>query len=155
MSSTAMSQHLDPHCGNHEYDLRSIFSFATHYEGNKEPYILVLDPVWVKTDYKLEGTIQFVDYLRAAFNVSGQGSRGHFFRWSISNITVEILTSEFPMHRSIYSCKLNPISSPISGGSNSLYCWQDVWVVTADQMLQWVQTPTKKADLNSFAPFQC
>lgn len=70
MLSTAMSQHLDPHCGNHEYDLRSIFSFATHYEGNKEPYILVLDPVWVKTDYKLEGTIQFVDYLRAAFNVS-------------------------------------------------------------------------------------
>lgn len=45
-------------------------SFATHYEGNREPYIVVLDPVWVKTDYKLEGTIQFVDYLRAAFNVS-------------------------------------------------------------------------------------
>uniref|UniRef100_K1QM48 NodB homology domain-containing protein n=1 Tax=Magallana gigas TaxID=29159 RepID=K1QM48_MAGGI len=74
-------------------------NFATHYEGNREPYIIVLDPVWVKTDFKLEGTIQFVDYLRAAFN--------------------------------------------------------DVWIVTANQLLEWVQTPTKKADLNTFAPFQC
>ncbi|XP_061165268.1 chitin deacetylase 1-like [Saccostrea echinata] len=74
-------------------------NFASHYEGNKEPYVIVLDPLWMKTDYKLEGTIEFVDYVRAAFD--------------------------------------------------------DVWVVTADQMLQWVQTPTKNSDLNNFAPFQC
>nr|XP_034304316.1 uncharacterized protein LOC117681901 [Crassostrea gigas] len=34
-------------------------NFATNYEGNREPYIIVLDSVWVKTDYKLGGTIQF------------------------------------------------------------------------------------------------
>ncbi|XP_048776530.2 chitin deacetylase 1-like [Ostrea edulis] len=74
-------------------------NFASHYEGNKEPYVLVLDPAWMKTDYKLEGTVEFVGYIRSAFD--------------------------------------------------------DVWIVTVDQMLQWVQTPTKKADLNDFIPFKC
>jgi hypothetical protein len=45
-------------------------SFASHYEGNKEPYVIVLDPIWMKTDYKLEGAVEFVGYIRSAFDVS-------------------------------------------------------------------------------------
>lgn len=59
-----------PYTRKYPQNFYSNCSFATHYEGNREPYILMLVPFWMKTDYKLDGTIQFVNYLRAAFSVS-------------------------------------------------------------------------------------
>ena len=42
-------------------------NFAKHFEGPKTPFIVAIDPEWMKVDYKKAGLIQFVDYLRAAF----------------------------------------------------------------------------------------
>ncbi|XP_060083492.1 chitin deacetylase 1-like [Ylistrum balloti] len=74
-------------------------NFVKHYDGNRAPYTVVVDPVWMKTDFKLEGLIQFVEYIRAAFD--------------------------------------------------------DVWVVTQIQALQWVQNPTPIANLTDFEPWKC
>ncbi|OWF42729.1 uncharacterized protein LOC110460687 [Mizuhopecten yessoensis] len=43
-------------------------NFVKHYDGNRAPYTVVVDPVWMKIDYKREGLIQFVEYVRAAFD---------------------------------------------------------------------------------------
>ena len=36
-----------------------------------------------------------------------------------------------------------------------LFFYQDTWVVTAFQALQWVQDPTPIANLTDFAPWKC
>lgn len=43
-------------------------NFVTHFDGNRAPYTVIIDPVWMKTDYKLEGLIEFVEYVRVAFD---------------------------------------------------------------------------------------
>ncbi|XP_033758833.1 uncharacterized protein LOC117341107 isoform X2 [Pecten maximus] len=43
-------------------------NFVKHFDGNRAPYTVVVDPVWMKTDFKLEGLIEFVEYVRAAFD---------------------------------------------------------------------------------------
>lgn len=48
----------------------SFVSFIEHYEGNRSPYFVIIDAAWMKTDFKREGTIEFVEYVRAAFPVS-------------------------------------------------------------------------------------
>ena len=45
-------------------------SFIKHYEGGRSPFMIVVNPEWVTVDYKREGTRQFLEYVRAAFDVS-------------------------------------------------------------------------------------
>lgn len=42
-------------------------NFVTHYEGNRTPFYVIIDAAWMKTDYKREGTVEFLEYIRAAF----------------------------------------------------------------------------------------
>ncbi|XP_076438274.1 chitin deacetylase 7-like [Babylonia areolata] len=42
-------------------------SFIKHYEGSRSPFMMVINPEWVMVDYKREGTYQFLEYVRAAF----------------------------------------------------------------------------------------
>lgn len=42
-------------------------NFVVHYEGNRTPYYVIIDAAWMKTDYKREATVEFVEYIRAAF----------------------------------------------------------------------------------------
>ncbi|KAL5019612.1 hypothetical protein ScPMuIL_002504 [Solemya velum] len=74
-------------------------SFAKHYEGQRSPFVLVLNPSWVKDKVKREGTIEFLEYIRAAF--------------------------------------------------------EDTWIVTARQALQWVQDPVPQSNITQFQPWQC
>jgi hypothetical protein len=38
---------------------------------------------------------------------------------------------------------------------HSLSHTQTVWIVSSEQLLSWVQNPTKVGDLNNFAPLKC
>jgi len=42
-------------------------AFSEHYEGGKSPFILYIDPLWLTVDYQLEGTVQFLDFIRTAY----------------------------------------------------------------------------------------
>nr|KAG5700156.1 hypothetical protein BaRGS_010463 [Batillaria attramentaria] len=42
-------------------------SFIKHYEGTRSPFMIVINADWALTPFKLEGTRQFVEYVRAAF----------------------------------------------------------------------------------------
>ncbi|XP_041373949.1 chitin deacetylase 1-like [Gigantopelta aegis] len=74
-------------------------NFSKHYEGTRAPFVLVISADFVKTDFKLAGLTQFLEYVRAAF--------------------------------------------------------EDTWVVTARQALQWVQDPTSNANITDFGPWKC
>jgi len=78
-------------------------NFAKHYDaaqgGLRTPYVITIDPSWMKDVNKKDGTVQFIEYVRAAFD--------------------------------------------------------DVWVVSAFQMLQWVQNPVPVAELPDFDPWKC
>lgn len=74
-------------------------NFVEHYEGDRTPYFLIIDPEWIITDFKRDGTVEFLHYIRAAF--------------------------------------------------------QDVYLVTVWQMLQWVNHPTPIANITSFHPWSC
>ncbi|KAK3094938.1 hypothetical protein FSP39_008093 [Pinctada imbricata] len=41
-------------------------NFLLHYNGNKGPYVVEIDPQWAKNQDYLDGTIQFIEYVRAA-----------------------------------------------------------------------------------------
>jgi len=43
-------------------------AFAEHNEGSKSPFILYIDPLWLTVDYQLEGTVQFLDFVRSAYD---------------------------------------------------------------------------------------
>ncbi|VDI33615.1 Hypothetical predicted protein [Mytilus galloprovincialis] len=42
-------------------------NFIAHYEGSRTPYVVIIDAAWMKTDFKREGTVEFMDYVRAGF----------------------------------------------------------------------------------------
>lgn len=42
-------------------------SFIQHYEGNKAPFVVIINPVFAKKPEMLEGAIEFLEYVRAAF----------------------------------------------------------------------------------------
>jgi len=42
-------------------------SFAEHYEGGKSPLVLYIDPLWLTVDYQKEGTVQFLEFIRTAY----------------------------------------------------------------------------------------
>ncbi|KAJ8316140.1 hypothetical protein KUTeg_006154 [Tegillarca granosa] len=47
-------------------------SFAKHYDssqgGVRTPYVITIDPSWMKDNNKKDGTVQFLEYVRAAFD---------------------------------------------------------------------------------------
>ncbi|KAK3581031.1 hypothetical protein CHS0354_013927 [Potamilus streckersoni] len=43
-------------------------TFRDHYLGNRSPFTLVINPQWAKSDFSREGTIEFLQYVRAAFS---------------------------------------------------------------------------------------
>ncbi|KAK3106817.1 hypothetical protein FSP39_000477 [Pinctada imbricata] len=43
-------------------------NFNEHYDGNRAPFVVEIDPVWVKNQDYLDGTIEFLEYVRAAFD---------------------------------------------------------------------------------------
>ncbi|GFS01576.1 chitin deacetylase 9 [Elysia marginata] len=75
-------------------------SFALHYEGKtKAPFILYIDPTWLTVEYQRQGTRQFLEFIRAAF--------------------------------------------------------QDTWIVTTQQALDWIQAPVPSANATDFDPWKC
>jgi hypothetical protein len=42
-------------------------AFEGHYQGGRTPFLMVIDPVWAKNKEFREGTIEFLDYIRASF----------------------------------------------------------------------------------------
>lgn len=42
-------------------------AFQDHYNGNRAPFMMVIDPAWAKNQDFRDGTIEFVEYIRAAF----------------------------------------------------------------------------------------
>jgi len=42
-------------------------AFEDHFLGGRTPLLIVIDPVWAKTQTFREGTIEFLDYIRANF----------------------------------------------------------------------------------------
>jgi len=42
-------------------------AFVDHYNGNRAPMLMIIDPQWAANNDLLQGTIEFLDYIRAAF----------------------------------------------------------------------------------------
>ncbi|KAL3885775.1 hypothetical protein ACJMK2_025814 [Sinanodonta woodiana] len=42
-------------------------TFREHYLGKRSPFTIVINPQWAKTSFSREGTIEFLQYVRAAF----------------------------------------------------------------------------------------
>ncbi|KAL3885776.1 hypothetical protein ACJMK2_025815 [Sinanodonta woodiana] len=42
-------------------------TFREHYLGRRTPFTIVINPQWAKTSFSREGTIEFLQYIRAAF----------------------------------------------------------------------------------------
>ena len=80
-----------------------ILSFIAHYEGSRTPYVVIIDAAWMKTDFKREGTVEFMDYVRAGFPVSrnqqkwNKGCEG-------GNSTIGILRRQIYWYYYYYIC---------------------------------------------------
>lgn len=42
-------------------------AFADHYNGNRTPFLMIVDPAWAANQDKRDGTTEFLQYIRAAF----------------------------------------------------------------------------------------
>jgi hypothetical protein len=45
------------------------FRFAGHYNGNRAPFLMIVDPSWASNQDKRDGTAEFLQYIRSAFTV--------------------------------------------------------------------------------------
>ncbi|XP_052804639.1 chitin deacetylase 7-like isoform X2 [Mya arenaria] len=75
-------------------------SFTDHYNGGRTPFNMLIDPVFAANQDMRDGTIEFLQYIRAAFG-------------------------------------------------------SDVWIVSIQKALQWIQDPTPLANLTTFSPWSC
>ncbi|XP_052804634.1 chitin deacetylase 7-like isoform X3 [Mya arenaria] len=75
-------------------------SFTDHYNGGRTPFNMLIDPAFAANQDLRDGTIEFLQYIRAAFG-------------------------------------------------------SDVWIVSIQKALQWIQDPTPLANLTTFAPWSC
>jgi hypothetical protein len=51
------------------YEIVSLVRFADHYNGNRTPFLMIVDPAWAANQDKRDGTTEFLQYIRAAFGV--------------------------------------------------------------------------------------
>jgi hypothetical protein len=43
-------------------------AFKEHLDGGRSPFVLYMDPLWLSVDYQLEGTKQFLDFVRSTYD---------------------------------------------------------------------------------------
>ncbi|KAK7487588.1 hypothetical protein BaRGS_00021138 [Batillaria attramentaria] len=70
-------------------------SFIKHYEGTKSPFLIVINPDWALTPFKLEGTRQFVEYIRSAFEDTWILSMRQALDWVRNPVTNADATSGY------------------------------------------------------------
>ena len=51
------------------YDAASPPRFIKHHEGKKAPFVMVINPRFAKDQDLLDGAVEFLEYVRAAFEV--------------------------------------------------------------------------------------
>lgn len=47
----------------------SVNSFVNHYQGRRTPFVIIITPDWLLEQYRMDGTRQFLQFIRAAFEV--------------------------------------------------------------------------------------
>ncbi|KAK7106266.1 chitin deacetylase 7-like isoform X2 [Littorina saxatilis] len=71
-------------------------SFIKHYEGSRSPFMIVINPQWVTYDFKREGTRQFIEYVRAAFEDTWVLSVRQALEWVRQPVPNANATADYP-----------------------------------------------------------